>query len=44
MAERSLNTNELTLDELKGKAVNANTQNAIKKYKYKKKRSVTIIT
>ena len=33
MAERFLNTNEFTLDELKGKADNANT---IKKYEYKK--------
>ena len=30
MTERFLNTNEFTLDELKGKAVNANTQNNTK--------------
>ena len=37
MAERFLNTNGFTQDELKGKAVNANTQNTINNTNTKKK-------
>ena len=32
MAERFLNTNEFTLDELKGKADNANMRNSTKRW------------